>query len=674
MATPSIPHRTLSRLTQSPGTQQSSPSTSSTGLASQRMHHNIPHRLQSQMVMRATNCSVCLDSIHFGRQVSVCQECGASAHTKCAPHLPSTCGLPVGLAEHFGNVFGQEASSRNGDNIPASSLHMKGWVKIPRPGKATCWERKYMKLMGTKLCIYDHEPTSENMKPTDSFDLQPTDGSSVAIHSAVAQSDVFATAKTDVPYMFMVESVPFTTCWPGRTLLVLALSFQQKKAWVSALEAVTQGESKRQSAIQAHRKPKLVLRLENPLDVNCVVPISEGVLLIGAKEGLFSYRLQGSRKELVKIEGVTNVQQIVLVPKLSAVLMIVGVDRQLVLTELRVLQGCADTIQSAQPTLEVEVVPNCDDCHLFDISNLEKDDIFLCAATQDRVKLFKWNSNNNAFVLRKELIVSETCSCIYFTEHSVLVGCDRFYEVDLSNYSAEEFLDASDASLAYVVFGLKQVHSFPVAILDVTRRRGEIEFLLCYHEFGIFVDGYGRRSRKEDVKWTRLPLAFAYRGPYLFVLHFNSVEVMRLTSTAFRGQSKSDQPASPNDSEISQESIAPPPSVFIDMPSPRYLGPAPTPGSNYFFSNDNKVMDIVQLEAPVVLGETDGAHPVHLDDISFSGSEFSITPSIAKILDQSDDSTENSSVESSNNLPFKRIPSASEANTRNKRVKFESDL
>ena len=344
-------------------------------------------------------------------------------------------------------------------------------------------------LQGSKLCIYDHEPSSENMQPTDSFDLRPTDGSTVAVHSAVAQSEVFATAKTDVPYMFMIESIPLTTCWPGRTLLVLASSFQQKKAWVSALEAVTQGESNRQSAIQAHRKPKLVLRLENPLDVNCIVPINEGVLLIGAKEGLFSYRIQGNRKDLVKIEGVTSVQQIVLVPKLSAVLMIVGEERQLVLTELRVLQGCADAVQCAAPTLEVEPVPNCEDCHLFEVSNLEKDDVFLCAATQDRVKLFKWNTHNSAFVLRKELIVSETCSCIHFTEHSVLVGCDRFYEVDLGNFSAEEFLDASDSTLAYVVFGLKQVHSFPVAILEVTPRRGETEFLLCYHEFGIFVDG-----------------------------------------------------------------------------------------------------------------------------------------------------------------------------------------
>ena len=33
-------------------------------------------------------------------------------------------------------------------------------------------------------------------------------------------------------------------------------------------------------------------------------------------------------------------------------------------------------------------------------------------------------------------------------------------------------------------------------------------FFLFFLEFGIFVDWQGRRSRKEDLKWSRLPLAF----------------------------------------------------------------------------------------------------------------------------------------------------------------------
>lgn len=27
-------------------------------------------------------------------------------------------------------------------------------------------------------------------------------------------------------------------------------------------------------------------------------------------------------------------------------------------------------------------------------------------------------------------------------------------------------------------------------------------------EFGVFVDAYGRRSRSDDIKWSRLPLSF----------------------------------------------------------------------------------------------------------------------------------------------------------------------
>ena len=132
---------------------QGSPTNTSSGLAAQRMHHNIPHRLQSQMVRRATNCAVCLDSIHFGRQVSTCQDCGASAHVKCTAHLPSTCGLPVGLAEHFDTVMGQENVSCIGETDSSGSFQMQGWVKIPRSAKG-CWDRKYMKVTTAKKSNY----------------------------------------------------------------------------------------------------------------------------------------------------------------------------------------------------------------------------------------------------------------------------------------------------------------------------------------------------------------------------------------------------------------------------------------------------------------------------------------------------------------------------------------
>ena len=38
----------------------------------ERMHHNIPHRFTVGLNMRAAKCTVCLDTVHFGRQAATC--------------------------------------------------------------------------------------------------------------------------------------------------------------------------------------------------------------------------------------------------------------------------------------------------------------------------------------------------------------------------------------------------------------------------------------------------------------------------------------------------------------------------------------------------------------------------------------------------------------------------
>lgn len=45
----------------------------------------------------------------------------------------------------------------------------------------------------------------------------------------------------DVPYILKLESHPHTTCWPGRTLYLLAPTFPDKQRWVSALESIVAG-------------------------------------------------------------------------------------------------------------------------------------------------------------------------------------------------------------------------------------------------------------------------------------------------------------------------------------------------------------------------------------------------------------------------------------------------
>lgn len=68
----------------------------------------------------------------------------------------------------------------------------------------------------------------------------------------------------DVPYVLKMESHPHTTCWPGRTLYLLAPSFPDKQRWVTALESVVAGgrvsrEKAEADAVSMHAGQSLCL-------------------------------------------------------------------------------------------------------------------------------------------------------------------------------------------------------------------------------------------------------------------------------------------------------------------------------------------------------------------------------------------------------------------------------
>lgn len=53
----------------------------------ERMHHNIPHRFNVGLNMRATKCAVCLDTVHFGRQASKCLGKSSSGMFAVGPYV-----------------------------------------------------------------------------------------------------------------------------------------------------------------------------------------------------------------------------------------------------------------------------------------------------------------------------------------------------------------------------------------------------------------------------------------------------------------------------------------------------------------------------------------------------------------------------------------------------------
>ncbi|XP_059404900.1 citron Rho-interacting kinase-like isoform X4 [Carassius carassius] len=556
----------------------------------ERMHHNIPHRFTVGLNMRAAKCAVCLDTVHFGRQAATCLECRTLCHPKCSPCLPATCGLPAEYTTHFSEALCRDRSSSPAQQVKEASGHMRleGWMKQPRNSKRgqQGWERKYVVLDGTKLSIYESEPSEDSVKPLEEFELCLPDGE-VMVHGAVGASELINTSKSDIPYVLKLESHPHTTCWPGQSLYFMAPSFPDKQRWVAVLESVvasSRGSREKSEADSAGVKRQktlsplvqkllgnslLKLEGDDRLDINCTLPLTDQIVLVGSEEGL--YALNVIKNSLTHIPGLDSVFQIQVLKELDKLLMITGEERALCLLDIKwVKQSLAQSHLPAQPDLSPYIFEAVKGCHLFASGKIESC-MCICAAMPNKITILRFNDTLNKFCIRKEIETSEPCSCIHFTGYSIIIGTNKFYEIEMKQYVLEEFLDKNDVTLASAVFAASS-HSFPISIIQVSSAPQKVEYLLCFHEFGVFVDAYGRRSRSDDIKWSRLPLSFAYREPYLFVTYFNSLDVIEVQS---------------------HSALGPHAYAHLDIPNPRYLGPAISSGAVYLASSFQNKLRVI---------------------------------------------------------------------------------
>uniref|UniRef100_A0A672Y421 Citron Rho-interacting kinase n=1 Tax=Sphaeramia orbicularis TaxID=375764 RepID=A0A672Y421_9TELE len=556
----------------------------------ERMHHNIPHRFTVGLNMRAAKCAVCLDTVHFGRQAATCLECHTLCHPKCSPCLPATCGLPAEYATHFSEALCREKANSPALQVKEASGHVRleGWMKQPRNGKRgqQGWERKYVVLDGTKVSIYDNEPREgQLLNIFEEFELCLPDGE-VTVHGAVGASELINTAKSDIPYVLKLESHPHTTCWPGQSLYFMAPSFPDKQRWVAVLESVVAGSRGSKDKVDADAKllGNSLLKLEGDdrLDINCTLPLTDQIVLVGSEEGL--YALNVIKNSLTHIPGLTSVFQIQILKELDKLLMITGEERALCLVEIKkVKQSLSQSHLPAQPDLNPFIFETVKGCHLFSSGKIDNGTC-ICAAMPNKITILRLNESLNKFCIRKEIETSEPCSCIHFTGYSIIIGTNKFYEIEMKQYVLEEFLDKNDVTLASAVFAASS-HSFPISIIQVTTAPQKDEYLLCFHEFGVFVDAYGRRSRNDDIKWSRLPLSFAYREPYLFVTYFNSLDVIEIQGHA---------------------ALGPHSYAHLDIPNPRYLGPAISSGAIYLASSYQNKLRVICCKGNLVQSQEGG--------------------------------------------------------------------
>lgn len=92
-------------------------------LSPQKIGHNIPHRFNVGLPMRAGKCAACPKAIQFGRRAATCSKCQIITHLECAVSVPVTCGLPSDLPKYH-NVLGDsdESLSSIGDSVQTLAI------------------------------------------------------------------------------------------------------------------------------------------------------------------------------------------------------------------------------------------------------------------------------------------------------------------------------------------------------------------------------------------------------------------------------------------------------------------------------------------------------------------------------------------------------------------------
>lgn len=300
-----------------------------------------------------------------------------------------------------------------------------------------------------------------------------------------------------------------------RNAFYLHLIFNIKFVPVLALEAVLKQTQKYNG--------REVLQLKDNIDVNCVVDILDQTLLLGTDKGLFTY----FKKSLVHINGFTSVHQISLIANLNMAIMIVNTNRIIIRCDLNHLKDVAQCAPCTNPSLTYSIISvnNLNGFHIFETS-LQNKQLILGVATNKKVVLLIYDTSEHSFKPLRILDTAEPSSCLLFTEHSLIIGTDKFFEVDLITFEADELLDVSDQKLSHAIMCSK-LGSFPLAIIRISKN--PLEYLVCFKEFASFIDEYGRSSRESDLKWSQLPVAFHYHSSYLYVVTFISIEIIKIT-------------------------------------------------------------------------------------------------------------------------------------------------
>jgi len=471
--------------------------------------HNIPHRLGHTKVKKTTKCPVCLESISLMTVSSQCRDCSVTVHTSCSSSLPPTCGLSSQLLAALPTTE-PHITERPLPPPPTKSRVTEGSVKTLVGGQ---WTECHLVLGSTNML--DLYRDKEGSIRLDQVGLTNSN-CRVSVQSSVTHNEVLMMSTTDRPYTFKLTA--HSSGKPEKVIYLMCNNFSTKVEWVNKLEEVI--KSCPANLVLPEEIGNIVSRR-----LLCSLPPTEEILsvcqvddliLLGSSQGL---GVLTAELGLVNCGGVScPVTRVQHVKSLNMLVLISGGDLSTV--------TCRGLTLSS-PTVKPEKVQDISNCHTFSAAETEIGKVFLCAANEHLVVILEWSPRRGEFVLRNKFSTDQYTSCIHFTHHSILVGTTKFYEIDLKNFSAEEFLDLSNPGIKEIVSSSDFSGSLPKSIIRLSMSDQEPEYLLAFTRHILFVDTWGQQTRPTIVL-ERLPVEHLVVGEVLTTSFCDQIEFRSL--------------------------------------------------------------------------------------------------------------------------------------------------
>lgn len=230
------------------------------------------------------------------------------------------------------------------------------------------------------------------------------------------------------------------------------------------------------------------------------------------------------------MKGISRVEYFAIKPDLNKSILIGDNGDNLYECDMRNLMNKSSQSNVLDPKLSIQsidlsIANRCMDEKWFRVAlngtSENLNDVTAIAATNARMVILKYDTKVGRFKPVRALDTMTMIRDVCFNSHSAIVACEKFYEVDLRSYTAEEFLDMSDHSLR------PTLKCQPLNVFRINSN----ELLMCFEEYGVFVDDYGLRARKENLKWNTKAIEFFYKNFLLFIIHDETVQILKINNS-----------------------------------------------------------------------------------------------------------------------------------------------